>query len=153
MGWRWLGGVLGIVLFFGFLAFGCETIAPNKEPDCASVADTTQAATVSYANQIEPLFATNKYACADIGCHASNLPGLTDYHMGGYADLFDTGTEARQEGMCEIKAGDPDQSYMFWKVEGHSGIQGARMPKDRPAMTSADLQLLRTWILEGARNN
>jgi hypothetical protein len=152
VGKRWWGGV-GILLSFGFLVFGCNSTAPLQEPDCTSVADTTQPATVSYAGQIVPLFEPAKYACGDIGCHASNLPGLTNYRMGTYAQLFVAGSEARQEGMCEVKPGDPDNSYLIWKVEGHSGIQGVRMPKDRPAMSAQDLQLLRQWVLEGARNN
>jgi hypothetical protein len=153
MGARWLGGVVAILLFFVFVIFGCDTITTPNAADCTSVADTTQPATVSYENDIAPLFAPNKYNCADMGCHASNLPGLTDYRMGSYSELFVAAAQARQEGMCEIKPGDPDQSYLIWKIEGHSGIQGARMPKDRSPMTSTDLQLLRQWILEGARNN
>ncbi len=148
-----MGGIVAIILIFVFVVFGCDTITTPKNADCTSVADTTQLATVSFANDIVPLFDTNKYNCTDFGCHSSSLPGLTDYHMGSYAELFVAGKEARQEGMCEIKPGDPDQSYVIWKVEGHSGIQGARMPKDRTPMTPDDLHLLRQWILEGARNN
>ena len=154
MATRWLGGVAAIICIFVFVVFGCDTITTTPHSaDCSSVADTTQPATVSYANDIAPLFAPNKYNCADMGCHASNLPGLTDYRMSSYSELFDIASEARQEGMCEIKPGDPDHSYIIWKLEGHPGIQGARMPKDRTPMTSDDLQLLRQWILEGARNN
>ena len=154
MATRWMGGAVAVLIFFILIVFGCDTITTTpKTADCTSVADTTQPATVSYANDIVPLFSPTKYNCSDQGCHASNLPGLTEYRMGSYDELFDQASEAHQAGMCEIKPGDPDQSYMFWKVEGHSGIQGVRMPKDRPAMTPADLQLLRQWILEGARNN
>jgi len=150
---RWLGGVAAIILIFVFVVFGCDTITTPNAADCTSIADTTQAATVSYVHDIVPLFAPSKYNCTDVGCHASNLPGATEYRMSTYSELFDIANGARQKGMCEIRPGDPDNSYVIWKVEGHSGIQGARMPKDRTQMSATDIQLLRQWILEGARNN
>lgn len=149
----WLGSAV-IALVAGAIALGCGGSTPQvQEPDCSSVADTTQPATVSYASQIVPLFAPNKYNCSDLGCHSSQFPGPTNYLMGTYAQLFEAGTEARQLGLCALKPGDPDSSYVIWKVDGHSGIQGVRMPKSRPAMTAADIQLFRQWVLEGARNN
>src|SRR5262245_63216114 len=112
MAMRWLGGVAAVILIFVFVVFGCDTVTTPKAADCSSVADTTQPATVSYANDIVPLFAPTKYNCADMGCHASSLPGLTDYRMGSYTQLFDIASEAHQEGICEIKPGDPDHSYI-----------------------------------------
>ena len=151
---KWMWGVAGVLAGAGLLAFGCDSFAPPPASDCSSAAaDTTQPATVSYANQIAPMFEPNRYACADLGCHHSDLPGQTDYHMSTHAELFEIAIQARQRGMCEVKPGDPDSSYVVWKLEAHVGIQGVRMPKDRPAMSAADLQLFRQWILEGARDN
>jgi hypothetical protein len=150
---QWLGGAV-TVLIGGVIIFACSSkTAPGRPPDCSSVADTTQPATVSYATQIVPFFDTSKYGCSDQGCHNPQFPGATNYVMGTYAQLFEGGTEAGQVGLCVLKPGDPDSSYIIWKVEGHSGIQGVRMPKTRPPMTASDLQLFRQWVLEGARNN
>ena len=151
---KWVWGVAGVLGVAGFLAFGCDSFAPPSTSDCSgAAADTTQPATVSYANQIAPMFEPNRYGCGILGCHDSTIPGQTDYHMSTHAELFELGIQARQRGMCEIKAGDPDSSYVVWKLEAHPGIQGVRMPKDQPAMSAADLQLFRQWILEGARDN
>lgn len=150
-----MGGVA--ILAAGILsAPGCKSNAPNPPPpgppDCSSVADTTVQATVSYQADILPLFANDRYHCGNSGCHGAPLVS-SDYSVSAYEDLFHRGTEATQMGLCTIRPGSPDSSYFVWKIEGRQGIQGARMPNTFPAMDPADIELVRTWITEGARDN
>jgi hypothetical protein len=139
------------------VAAGCssDSTEPPPELDCSSVADTTQPATVSYQNDIFPMFADvaqGGYGCNTTGCHLTPL-GSSDFTVTTYEDLFHAGSQARSLEMCSIKPGDPDASYIVWKIEGRAGIQGVRMPESGVQVTPGDLQLMRTWILEGARNN
>jgi hypothetical protein len=131
------------------LANACgDSTSPGPPPDCTSVADTTEPATVTYAAHIAPLLDRN--ACATAGCHGA-LGTRSRYSAVTYADLFDAGEQATALRICAIRPGMPDSSYFYWKLEGHAGIRGVQMPNDRPKLTAEELQLVRTWIVEGAR--
>jgi hypothetical protein len=52
-----------------------------------------------------------------------------------------------------VKPGAPDQSYLVFKLQGSgSCFQGSRMPKSAP-LSTAEIQLVRDWIANGAPNN
>jgi hypothetical protein len=144
----------------GLAAFGCSESTPPKTPvDCSSVADTTQPATVSFANNIVPLFLPDKYNCLEAGCHGGGLAS-SNYSLASYEEVLKAGDEAKQLDMCAVKPGDPDASYLLWKVEGRAGILMQRMPlgcvsspDPNDCVSASDVALVRAWILEGARNN
>ena len=150
----------GPLMALAFAALACsESTTPKPPVDCSSVADTTQPATVSYANQIVPLFLPDKYNCLEAGCHGGGLAS-SNYSLASYAEVLKAGDEAKQLGMCAVRPGDPDASYLLWKVEGRPGILMQRMPlgcvsspDPNDCVSAADVDLVRTWILEGARNN
>ena len=127
----------------------CSTTDPLPPPDCSSVADTTQPATVSFKDEIAPLLSS--YDCLNSGCHGAPLVS-SDFAVNTYEDLFNPGTEARSLGICSIKPGDPESSYLYRKITG-SQIIGERMPEDAQPMSPADIETFRVWILEGARDN
>jgi hypothetical protein len=56
-------------------------------------------------------------------------------------------------GMCNVTPGDPEQSYLVHKLEGRKGIAGVPMPEGRDPVAPEHLQIVRQWILEGARDN
>lgn len=49
----------------------------------------------------------------------------------------------------EIESGNPDASYMIWKVEGRVSIVGGQMPLNLPPLTPSTIQNLRDWIADG----
>ncbi|MDZ4804725.1 MAG: hypothetical protein SGI90_07700 [Candidatus Eisenbacteria bacterium] len=138
--------MLGLALAFQSCGSGSTT--PGPPPDCTSVADTSLPASVTYAADIAPLI--DRYSCNTAGCH-SRLGTRSRYLTGTHADLFEAGEEATALRICAIKPGLPDSSYLFWKLEGRGGIRGDRMPDNRASLTPGDLELVRTWIIEGAR--
>lgn len=88
-------------------------------------------------------------SCALSGCHAgSQRPDLRAGNA--LANIVDV---ASSRGTPYITAGDPDNSYLYLKVSGASGISGGRMPRGRPALSSAVLDAMREWIESGAPNN
>jgi len=146
-----------VLLFVGLflLANGCgdDATEPPLVTDCSSVADTTQPMTVSYRDEILPLFELQNYGCSQSACHGSQ-PGSSNFSVSTYEGLFKAGDQAAAMNICSIKPGDPDRSYFFLKLQGQTGtIQAERMPLNGPALSPADLDLVRTWILEGARND
>ena len=118
---------------------------PNVEPD----PDTD--AGVSYVADIAPLFQT--YGC--LNCHGSH--GENRFSVSTYESLFEPGFQAEERGVPPVKPGDPDSSYVIWKVTGEGGtgepINGFRMPVIGTYMSDADIELFRTWIAEGALDN
>ena len=146
----------GMLVALGLvLGQGCGgSPALNPGADCTSVADTTQPATVSYANQIVPLFLPDKYNCLEAGCHGGGLAS-SNYSLASHAEVLKAGDQAKHLEMCAVKPGDPDASYLVWKVEGRPGILMQRMPLGciNNCVSAADVALLSTWIHEGARNN
>ena len=49
-----------------------------------------------------------------------------------------------------MEPGSVDDSYLWLKVTGQAG---SRMPLGGPALTEDELELLRSWIEAGARDN
>ncbi len=134
---------------------GGSTTKPPPPADCSSVADTTQPATVSYANDIVPLFAelsNGGYGCADAGCHGGAFLS-SNYSVASRDDVLIPGDEAVNRRLCVVKPGAPEDSYLVMKLEGRLGIDGVQMPNGQNPMTAEDLQKVKTWILEGARDN
>lgn len=138
--------------FLSVLAAGCsDATDPPPPTECSSVADPNVPATVSYQNNIAPLL-TDAYGCTAIGCHGSNLPG-SQYSLASHEGLLSAGPQAVERGLCSVRPGAPDESYLVWKIEGRFGISGDRMPNDASPMNEQDIAKIRQWILEGARNN
>ncbi|MFK7927156.1 MAG: MopE-related protein [Myxococcota bacterium] len=81
------------------------------------------------------------------GCHGSSGGlSLTSAHS------KIVGSSSTLSGMDQIEPGDLDNSYLWLKLEGtHSaaGGSGAKMPRSG-SMTTAELDKIETWILEGA---
>lgn len=73
-----------------------------------------------------------------------------------YAGMFGPGVEAAFLSTCNVTPGDPDAGYTIEKLSPDPRI-GDRMPLSTgihlPYLTAGELDLIRTWILEGAQDN
>jgi hypothetical protein len=52
--------------------------------------------------------------------------------------------------VMRVLPGDPEHSYLYWKITGDSRIDGGRMPLLAPPLASGDIEVLRSWIEAGA---
>ena len=108
---------------------------PGLEPITVSTCDPD---TAYFQNSILPLVVSS---CATTGCHdqASHKDGviLTDY-----ASIIKTG---------EIKAGDPNDSEFFETLTDDDDDLMPPPPYD--PLNTEEIQLIRTWIEQGAKNN
>ncbi len=55
--------------------------------------------------------------------------------------------------LMRVNPANPDSSYIVWKIEGRSGIQGGRMPLDMQPLSADKIAAIRGWISDGALNN
>lgn len=99
---------------------------------------------VSYNKDVQPILAKN---CAE--CHT---PGRKGFEASG---LDTTGYQALMKGGKFgplIKPGDALTSALNMLVEGrvHASIQ---MPHGREKLPAKDIEILKVWVNEGAKNN
>jgi hypothetical protein len=106
---------------------------------------------VSYT-EVQAVF--EKYGCT--GCHPGINPSLDLTEGKSYDDLV--GVAALEDPtLHRVVAGDPERSFLYLKVGGAAPVAdipavGTRMPPRQPPIDPADLELIRSWILQGAKN-
>jgi hypothetical protein len=96
---------------------------------------------VSYGRQIAPLFALY---CT--GCHGLSNPS-SGFRVTRFAALQTGGNMGD-----DIVPGHPEASVLMDFMEGKRGPR-QRMPQDSAPLTSAQIELVRRWIQEGATND
>ncbi len=52
--------------------------------------------------------------------------------------------------LLRVKPGDPDNSYIIQKLEGHAAV-GGQMPLGGPYLSTATIAFIRQWITDGAQ--
>lgn len=63
---------------------------------------------------------------------------------------------SRQVAMKLVEPGSPEKSYLFLKMLGtheEVGGKGRIMPIEQDALRPADIEAMRQWILQGAKND
>jgi len=89
-------------------------------------------------------------------CHVDGGPSGADNLIltasVAYANLVNVPSHEKSSAI-RVVPGDPDNSYIVQKLEGASGIVGARMPFGGPFLTADQVSLIRQWIAAGALNN
>jgi hypothetical protein len=93
--------------------------------------------------------------CADLFCHsatgqAGNLVLENGQSHDQLVGVQSFNVAARQGGLLRVKASDPDNSFLIIKLTGPTAAQGSLMPLGKPALTAAQVQLIRDWITQGA---
>jgi hypothetical protein len=110
-----------------------------------AVAGCKQEETVSYSQNVKPVL--DKY-CME--CHKSGGPGVeaSGFSMDSYADLMKGATNGPM-----IIAGDPLGSNMLVLMEGRAD-PAINMPHNQEeGATEEEIDAVRIWIAQGAKNN
>ena len=68
-----------------------------------------------------------------------------------YSSLVDV--RAFQVALDLVEPNDAENSYLIHKLEGRPSIVGDLMPAEAPALTGAQIEVIRQWIDNGAQNN
>lgn len=102
----------------------------------------------SFDRDIQPLFTNN---CATPGCHVLPAPAQGLNLLAGEALRNTVGVpSAQRQGVLRIAGGDSNSSYLYEKISQPFPFVGSRMPLNRPPLSDADIELVRTWIDQGA---
>ena len=110
-------------------------------------------------NRIEPTLSSIQLNifnlnCALSGCHAGPSPQLGLDLSAGRARATTVNVQSVENAaLFRIAPGDPDNSYLVWKIEGRPEISGARMPRGRAPLPQAQIDAIRQWIADGAQDN
>lgn len=91
---------------------------------------------ICFESEVQPIINSN---CAVSGCHDGSdgdLPVLITYN-----DI-----------MREVKAGDPGDSEIYEVITENPGSEDFMPPSPRTPLTSEQIAIIETWILEGAKN-
>jgi hypothetical protein len=106
---------------------------------------------VSFASDLQPIFTSR---CTSMGCHGFPMPqeGL-DLRVGAsFGDLVDV-TSSQCGDRLLVAPGDASSSYLLDKLLGVDLCFGTQMPKDPPTLSPAELDLVSSWICQGALDN
>ena len=117
-------------------------LAPWALPNCrATEATSSTVGSVSYHRQIEPIL---RARCQ--GCHqpAKSYGG---YVLTSHQRLLESG----ESGEAAIVPGRPEESELVRQITVSEGM--AAMPKQAPPLPTAEVELIRQWILEGAQDD
>jgi len=100
-------------------------------------------AQVDYATKIQPIFDAH---CN--GCHGSASSGVT---LTSYAAVM--ASVGTQYGTKVVIAGNGTASPLYDKVANATPAKGFRMPRGGPALSDAQILLIKNWIDQGAVAN
>ncbi|MEI7459389.1 MAG: c-type cytochrome domain-containing protein [Pirellula sp.] len=108
---------------------------PKKEPIVIPAA--TGKETVSFSRDVAPLLISN---CN--GCHYNGTRNSGGLQFNAFAGLIKGGDSG-----VALKPTKPEESLLIKKLRG---TEGARMPMGRSPLSDEQIQLVATWIQEGA---
>jgi hypothetical protein len=89
------------------------------------------------------------------GCHGGASPalGLNLLNDDAYEQLLLPSKQVPE--MLMLVPGSPEESYLWWKLTGHRGIVGQKMPFNpltgEGELRPSELADIETWILNGAK--
>ena len=142
--YRWIRGLIVPGLMLLLFSAGCQHADPLSDlvPPEEDVRFSTLQTTIFNLN------------CALSGCHTGTFPpqGLNLSAGQAYASLVGVTAQEKPE-LLRVKPGDPDNSYIYLKVTGSPRINGEQMPRGRTALSAEQIDLIRRWIEQGAKNN
>ncbi len=110
----------------------------------------SSAETVSFEADVLPIL--NQYC---VMCH---IQGAEQAELVLYPDAWSqlVGKTSSQSELSRVEPGNADKSYLYLKLigtqdtEGGSGLQ---MPFQQGSLSASQIELIRAWIEQGAKNN
>lgn len=127
----------------------CGNVCASGQACTAGTCGSACGASVSFAQQVQPIFNAE---CT--GCHRSIAPsgGLPLVAGASYAALVNVAAVGCSDGRRRVKPGDANASLLYQKMAGSGFCSGGVMPLSGvlPAQT---VDIVRRWVCQGAPNN
>lgn len=169
------GTIIGTATASPFaIQWDSTTIADGQVSLTATATDadgnvgSSSASTVTVANAAPPpaqvtltQLQTQIFTPICSGCHTgvgTALPGVQNLTAGNtFANIVNVAS-VEVPSLKRILPNDTTNSYLLQKIEGAAGIVGAQMPfgcptASNPCLTQAQIDLVKTWVSQGALNN
>jgi hypothetical protein len=106
---------------------------------------------VEFKRDIVPLL---KVRCAVCHLTGDEAFGMALYPSAAYKSLV--AVPSGESPLLRVKAGKPDESYLIRKLEGTQsdvGGKGLQMPIESGPLSRQEVDMIRAWIAEGAKDN
>jgi hypothetical protein len=131
-----ISGILTLI-FTVFTFIACDDTITGKDIDSRII----PAANVSYSQHIQPVFEVkcNISACHEDAARAGGI-ALTSWAQ-AVADP------------SVIFPGEPQNSRLIWAIDPNYAAVSPMPPLGYPPLTANQIEGIRTWIAEGAKNN
>ncbi len=140
------------------LAVACAAVA-GCDQKLSTLAGPTPGLEPTFSSVQSQIFETTdvagRQACVNCHTNVGRNPsgGLNLAHAIAYDQIVNV-PSARKAGAIRVIPGDPENSYLVHKIEGRTGIVGARMPiSGPPFLTDGQILILKRWIALGAPRN
>ena len=132
---------------------GAETTSVIDYDNCeyaAELATPPDGGGATLSGHVQPIF---DQACAYAGCHSSTNPqaGL-DLTAGKSREAMLGVASMQNPDVPLVTAVNPTNSYLMVKLTG-AGVMGDRMPLGGEPLNESQLEIIRTWIIQGAPDN
>jgi len=107
---------------------------------------------VSFATNVQTAIFSK--SCATTGCHTGAAPRASlDLSSGkSYAELVNVASSSCSSKVL-VTPSDVSKSYLMNKLTGVGMCSGTQMPKTGTTLPAAQLDAVRSWICNGAKNN
>lgn len=133
------------VIMLAMAGIGCSEQTTNPGSDVEP----------TFSSISQKIFPTN---CATSSCHGmlGQRGGLILEGEGVYERLVNatpTTLAAINKGMKLVVPGKPDSSFLLTKLIAPEPIEGERMPSSNEALSSQQINAIRTWIANGAKRD
>lgn len=134
---------------------GCTTVgdgaAVEALVDSLVATDVDLVVTVHFATQVQPIFSST---CALGGCHSVGFPaaGMNLTATQAYANIVNVAS-TEVPALVRVAPGNPADSYLHRKITNAPGIVGSPMPIGGYPMAAQQIEVITTWIAQGALDN
>jgi hypothetical protein len=142
--------ISGSTLKVRALAAGTSTVTvgDNSSPRFTTTMNVTVAAPISFSTQVQPIFTAS---CANAGCHPGGGAPFPLLSANSYVNLYNAQATTSCTSDKRVLPGNAAASVLYKKISGSTC--GDRMPLGRAQLSQAEIDLIRDWINQGARNN
>ncbi len=102
------------------------------------------------SGHVQPIF---DQSCSFAGCHSSASPAAgLDLTAGNSRDAMLGIASTQNPDVPLVTAVNPTNSYLMSKLTS-AGVSGMQMPLNAETLSDSQLELVRTWIIQGAPDN
>lgn len=139
--------ILQIIVISGVLFLGSCSSNSTSSGGSGNNQNMDQGSTNPTFTNVKQIFSGS---CAVSGCHDSSTK-QNGVDLSSYDAAINSVGD--QYGKKVIQAEDAANSPLFDKISSDNPEYGVRMPKGRSSLSSDDINLIKQWINDGAKNN